>query len=132
VNELELSEIQEVEFVLRPRLDGRCLLLTLSGSADGQVESVLAQFFRCLHAEALRLGVREVIVDMHRLEFMNSSCFKGFIVWIDAASSSHVLDRYRIRLRSNASFHWQARSLDALRRMAPSIIDIECIEEALP
>jgi len=132
VSELELAEIQEAEFVLRPRLDGRCLHLVLSGSADGQVESILIQFFRRLHAEALRLGVREVVVDLQRLDFMNSSCFKGFIVWIDAASSAHVLDRYRIRLRSNTSFHWQVRSLDALRRMAPSIIDVESIAEAVP
>jgi len=85
--------------------------------------ALLSDYLKQVHVEALRLAVAEVSCDLQQLAFMNSSCFKSFVVWIDTVKNSPV--RYQIAFKTNPNLHWQRRSLEALRRLAANIVTIE-------
>jgi hypothetical protein len=55
--------------------------------------------------------------------FMNSSCFKAFVTWIDSVKTDSR--QYRIVLLANSELHWQRRSLEALRRLAIGVVSVE-------
>ncbi len=110
-------------FEVTPTLVDRTLSLAFSGSGDMNAIALLSDYLKQVHAEALRLAVAEVSCDLQRLVFMNSSCFKSFVVWIDTVKNAPV--RYQIAFKTNPNMHWQRRSLEALRRLAANIVTIE-------
>jgi hypothetical protein len=61
--------------------------------------------------------------DFRRLGFMNSSCFKSFVVWIDTVKNAPIA--YKISFLTDPNLHWQRRSLEALRRLAVNVVSIE-------
>ena len=73
----------------------------------------------------MRLGVRQVVVDVTRLEFMNSSCFKSIVAWLTDIMELPEPQQYRIKFKSNPDTLWQRRSLHALRSYALMIVRIE-------
>ena len=110
-------------FEISPKLVDRTLNLAFSGSGDMNAIALLSDYLKQVHVEALRLAVAEVSCDLQQLAFMNSSCFKSFVVWIDTVKNSPV--RYQIAFKTNPNLHWQRRSLEALRRLAANIVTIE-------
>ena len=99
------------------------LQLKLKGNADIRVMFPLETMMNALEQEISRLGIREVVVDLRELEFMNSSCFKTFVTWISAALDSP--SPYKVTFRSNQTMLWQRRSLHALSAFATDLIAIE-------
>ncbi len=93
---------------------GDIVSLSFSGNADGRADSALESFLHELHAELTTEAVRQVDVDIRSLEFMNSSCFKGFITWIVQVRRMKPESRYRIRFLSTSKYPWQKRSLHAI------------------
>lgn len=88
--------------------------VVLQGSADVLAEAALAALVGRIDEEVRRVGLREVVVDICGLEFMNSSCFKSVISWLLAVRRLPDGARYTMRLRVDASVYWQRRSLTAL------------------
>ena len=99
--------------------------LTVAFTCTGDVAAIelLADYLKRLHVEAERLLVIEVTCDFRQLSFMNSSCFKAFVVWIDTVKNA--ARSYRIRFLTDPEMHWQRRSLEALRRLAIQIVTLE-------
>lgn len=120
-----LSTLDRDGFVLKPWLVGTTLHVVFSGCADNEAQPILPDYFKLLHAEALRLAVAEVVMDIHGLYFINSSCFKALVTWIDLLNGSPATDRYRIRFLKDANLRWQARSFDALHRMCVAHVTVE-------
>ncbi|MET0791061.1 MAG: hypothetical protein ABW061_06025, partial [Polyangiaceae bacterium] len=110
-------------FEALPTLNGKVLGIAFTGTGDMNATALLAEYLKQLHLEALRLNIAEVSCDLHKLVFMNSSCFKSFVVWIDTVKTSPV--RYQIAFKTNPNLPWQRRSLEALRRLAANIVTIE-------
>jgi hypothetical protein len=123
VSELLLGPVVTPVFALQPHLEGDRLLIDFSGTGDMSAIEELAAFLKRVHVEAQRLGVSEVSCDLRQLSFMNSSCFKSFVTWIDAVKTD--TRHYRIVLVANPDLHWQRRSLEALRRLAIGIVSVE-------
>lgn len=121
---LGLAPLVHSGFALAPDLTDRTLSIKFSGNGDMGAVAALAAYLKLVHKEALRLGVTEVKFDLRELYFMNSSCFKSFVSWIDSVSRLEKKG-YGIRFVANAQQHWQRRSLEALRRMADSVVSIE-------
>ena len=120
---LSLGALAGDGFQAAPSLaDGR-LALRFSGNGDMNAISPLSLYLKQVHDEALRLGVSEVSCDLQQLVFMNSSCFKSFVVWIDTVKNA--AHPYKIRFLTDPNLHWQRRSLEALRRLAANIVTIE-------
>jgi hypothetical protein len=121
---LGIETVNKPGFSLTPSLVDGNLAIKFSGNADMAAMSTLAVYLRSVHGEAMQLGVREVTVDLTELYFMNSSCFKSFVTWIEAASSAGA-SAYRIKFLANPKLHWQRRSLEALRCLADDIVTVQ-------
>lgn len=99
--------------------------LVLSGNADMEMLSVLGSFLAELHKKLRARRVASVRVDFRDLYFMNSSCFKSFIVWIASIKKLDVPDSYLVRFVTNPAFRWQARNIEAMQEFAPHVVVIE-------
>jgi hypothetical protein len=110
-------------FSCAPAVDGATLRLTFVGTGDVAAVALLADYLERVHVEALRLPLREVICDVRELSFMNSSCFKSFVVWIDRVKN--LAQPYQIRFVTEPRMQWQRRSLEALRRLATGVVSLE-------
>jgi hypothetical protein len=122
VSALELAVVGD-QFQAIAELEGPRLSIAFSGSGDLNAIELLAGYLIRVHEEALRLAVREVRCDFRKLGFMNSSCFKSFVVWIDTVKNAPT--GYKISFLTDPNIHWQRRSLEALRRLATNIVSIE-------
>jgi hypothetical protein len=125
MSELSLTAVGGEAFQVTPTLVDFNLRLVFTGSGDMHATSVVNDYLKLVHEEALRLGLAQVSCDFKQLTFMNSSCFKSFVVWIDTVKTSEV--RYQIAFLTNPSLPWQRRSLEALRRLAANLVTIETI-----
>ena len=117
--------MQTKHFDARLARGATSLTLSLSGMADLGVQSEFQTFVQEVDAEALRLHVNEVILEMTKLSFMNSTCFKYLCSWLGRVDGRKPQERYRFRLLSSNKQHWQRRSLHALRGFAPDLVEID-------
>ena len=69
--------------------------------------------------------VAEVVVDLRRLEFMNSSCLKTLVTWLNNVRQRPPAQQYLIRFLRDRAAYWQERSLSALKAFAPAIVELE-------
>ena len=99
--------------------------LRLKGNADTRAMQALDVMLKLLHAQVLEARIKEVVVDLRELEFMNSSCFKAFVSWLSDLQEVAPERQYRIRILSDAGKHWQRRSLGALSCFAVDLIRVE-------
>ena len=97
----------------------------LSGSAEIPAAAVFASLVHALHEQAQSLEVTTVTIDFTNLEFMNSSCFKSLVSWVNDITELPETKRYKIRFRTNAGIPWQRRSLHALKTMATDLVTVE-------
>lgn len=98
--------------------------VTFKGTADSRVDSELESYLGRIHAALLKEPAAQVDVDIRGLEFMNSSCFKGFITWIVQVRRMDPSNRYRIRFLSTPKHPWQKRSLHAISYFGGDLIMI--------
>lgn len=120
---LMVEPVEVSGFSVTPVLADDKLVVSFNGTGDVTAVELLSGYLKRLHREAQRLGVREVRCDFRKLTFMNSSCFKAFVVWIDTVKTSD--HGYRICFVTDSGMHWQRRSLEALRRLATTVVSIE-------
>jgi hypothetical protein len=120
---LQLEAVDAPGFGCIPRFDEGTLTVSFNGTGDAAAIELLGSYLKLLHAEAERLAVDEVTCDFRKLSFMNSSCFKAFVLWIDTVKNA--TRAYRIRFLTDPDMHWQRRSLEALRRLATNVVSVE-------
>lgn len=112
-------------FAAEARTDGPILIVRMTGSAETPAAAELGRFVERVHAEVLRRGVPEVVVDLRDLEFMNSSCLKALVSWLAKLQDLESNRQYRIRFQSDPQKHWQRRSLNALACFAVDLVRVE-------
>lgn len=96
------------------------LHIVFDGSADMRVQNDLSAWVFKIHDDLRRTRVANVTLNMQKLEFLSSGCFKGLCTWIRL-----MLERgtdYKLTIVMNPAYHWQSRSLDALRMLAPDLV----------
>jgi len=125
MSELSLTAVGGSAFQVTPTLVDFSLRLVFTGSGDMNATVVVNEYLKLVHEEEIRLGLAQVSCDFKQLTFMNSSCFKSFVVWIDTVKNSEI--RYQIAFLTNPNLPWQRRSLEALRRLAANLVTIETI-----
>lgn len=123
-NATGIQPISDLEFSAEAALNGGALGLKLVGNADLNVKAQLDRFMASVHDQAVALKVREVAVDLRRLEFMNSSCLKSFVWWISTVQDIAEAP-YRITFLSSPSMYWQRRSLNALACLATDLVSVQ-------
>ena len=118
-----LEPLVTPSFGCTPTLARQKLAIEFTGSGDMNAMVPLSDYLKQVHDAAILQGLLEVSCDFRKLTFMNSSCFKAFVVWID--SVKNLAAPYKIRFLTDPNIHWQRRSLEALRRLAIQIVTLE-------
>jgi hypothetical protein len=121
---LGLVPLDQGGFSMTPSVRAEVLVVKVCGNGDMSAIEALGRYLKQLHSEALHLAAAEVELDLLELYFMNSSCLKALVSWIDSVENAGKA-LYRIRFRTNPKLLWQRRSLEALRRLAPELVRIE-------
>ncbi len=107
------------------RLDGKQLVVELIGNADHRTSDQMRDLCAQLHTAAMESSVTAAVIDMRKLEFMNSSCFKSLVTWVSDIQDLEPARRYKIRTLSNPAIPWQKRSLQSLQYFAVDLVSIE-------
>ena len=105
-------------------VDGQ-LSVVFAGSADSRSQSAVEELLGKVHSEAMRLKLPEVAVDFRECDFVNSSCFKAFVVWLEQIQELEAAEQYKLRFFSDDTKAWQRRSLQALSCFAIELVHIE-------
>ena len=108
---------------LSARFEGHAVLVKLSGNLEST--GLLGGYLKQLHAEALRLGADQVVIDCDELYFMSAACVKCLSAWIEKVGQTEAAYRYKIKLRANPNFLWQGRTFESLRRYGPNHVIVE-------
>jgi len=104
---------------------GDVITLILSGTADSTTRDEFADMVADVHSLASGKHASEVCVDLRDLEFMNSSCLKSLVSWVQYIRDLSAEQRYQLRLVSNPERRWQRRSLAALSCFAVDLVTIQ-------
>lgn len=120
-----VDPVRDLDFTADAIMNARELRVCLSGNADLNVKTHLDRFLRDVHDVARGERVEEVSVDVRGLEFMNSSCLKAFVWWINGVQDELPGTQYRIVFLSSPSMYWQRRSLNALACLASDIVSVQ-------
>ena len=86
---------------------------------------LLNPFVDAVHDVIAASGPGVVTVDLHELEFCNSSGFKAFIYWIQRLQELPEPAQYRLRFLLSPTRRWQRTSLLALTCFAPSKVELQ-------
>jgi hypothetical protein len=120
----EVVNVKGDDFAASAHHEGNAIHASLKGNADYAALDSLDVLLDRVHSEARRRAVEEVSVDLRSLEFMNSSCFKSFVSWINNIQELDADKQYKVRFLSNPNMHWQKRSLHSLRCFAVELISV--------
>jgi hypothetical protein len=120
---LDLGPLVRDGFALSPRLEETGLVVQFSGNGDMTAVEALGAYLKLVHRSAVELKVARVAFDFSSLYFMNSSCFKAFVSLIDTVERTSPR-AYAVCFLTNPRIHWQRRSLEALRYLAPKVVEV--------
>lgn len=120
----EVVNVKGDDFAAAANVEGQTIQAWLKGNADYAALDALDMLLERVHAEARRGGVKETVIDLRSLEFMNSSCFKSFVSWITNIQEMDAAKQYKVKFLSNPQMHWQKRSLHSLRCFAVELISV--------
>jgi hypothetical protein len=104
---------------------GRTLAIELVGTADLEARQALYNWFREVHDEAQAAGCTGVELNLHQLEFMSSMCVNVLLGWLVSIMDLPLDKQYGVRLLWDRQQLWQRRSVHALRRFAPRIVETD-------
>jgi hypothetical protein len=124
MSELAEMAIDKESFALSGRVEGSEAVVTMRGHADTRHKPDLDRFLGAVASEAARLSLRRVRFDLSRVEFMSSSCIKGFVNWIGQLQALPPDRQYRIAFISDPAAQWQRRTLQALLVIGGDLIEL--------
>lgn len=93
------------------------------GTASQREVVTLDTFFSSLVRAATTANATAVSLDLRDLHYMNSSHFKLLVSLVSRLKKSG--SPIALRLKANETYHWQKRSLPALKHLADDIVTIE-------
>jgi hypothetical protein len=92
----------------------------ISGTASQREVATLDGFFAALVGAATTGTATTLTIDLRDLHYMNSSHFKLLVSLVGRLKKSGA--PVVLRLRTNEAYHWQKRSLPALKHLADDLI----------
>jgi anti-anti-sigma factor len=124
ITTVSVTPIASNEFNAGTKREDTLLRVSLSGHADVGAKGALDGFVAEVDREASS-GVTEVVVDLRSLAFMNSSCLKTLVTWLNNVRQRPASAQYLVRFLQDRTAYWQERSLAALKAFAPAIVQVE-------
>jgi hypothetical protein len=110
--------------------DDGVVFMVFAGVADLPHRDDLCRLLEAVHQTARSRGAQEVVADLSGLEFMNASCFRALVGWVNLVQELLDDNPYRIRFRYSSGHPWQQRSIHALKCFATELISLERVPEA--
>jgi hypothetical protein len=127
VGATRIAEFTEEKLKGEADLDGADIHARLSGTASQREVVTLDTFLGVIVREATRGApdgaVTTVWLDLRDLHYMNSSHFKLLVSLVSKLKKSGL--PLGLRLKTNETYHWQKRSLPALKHLADDLVSIE-------
>jgi hypothetical protein len=121
---LDEVAVEKGTFALGGHIDESEAVVAMSGHAETRHKPELDLFLTTVASEAVRLGLRRVRFDLSRVEFMSSSCIKGFVSWIGQLQRLPADRQYRIAFVADPAAHWQRRTVHALMVIGGDLVEI--------
>jgi hypothetical protein len=121
---LQIKPIHHATFDAEAVLDRSEIAVRFSGTADLSVKDIMDRFLIDVHAEAARMDVKSVSVDVSGLEFINSSCLMAIVTWITTVQAM-VNRRYQIAFHFKAVRDWHRRSFDVLTQLGEDVVTVQ-------
>lgn len=125
MSQFNLDPFSTEELKITPSRDADTISIVVDGSATAYRPEALRAYLQRLHGECIRLAIREVIVDLRGLEFMNSASFSTFIDWLVTLQEEDLSRQYSVRYLSSPEHRWQRRTLQALQCLAVNLVSID-------
>ena len=113
-----------VGLTLQTEVRSESVVVVMAGMSDEPDATAVTEYLVRAHALALMQNVSEFIVDVRFLRFVNSCFLKALISWLGRISSG-ASGVCPVRFRADQSIDWQRRSLDAIRRLAPALVQVD-------
>jgi hypothetical protein len=85
----------------------------------------LMSYLRAIHDAALQDDLKELVVDITGLTFVNSSSIRLFVDWTTWLKEVPAGRRYRLKFRTSRQITWQKACFSALAVLADSVISVE-------
>jgi anti-anti-sigma regulatory factor len=104
-------------------LEERKLILKLSGTFDMTSAATLQLYLEQVQAEARKLALLELVIDVVEVYYLGSSCIKAFITL--TVGLQHGTAGMLLRILTNPRLDWQERAFSVLARIAPERVTVE-------
>lgn len=97
------------------QLRGEGDTVLISGNIDSQAPSkFLMPFFKDVHNEVISKNIKEIKLDIRKLNFLNSSGIKELVDWILKLDTLPEEQKYVITILTNPELLWQESSISTL------------------
>jgi hypothetical protein len=118
-----VDDILGPEFSTKSLVQGDRVAVQLIGCLDLDAAPVLRHFLSQFTRRIQAGEVLEFEFDIEQLYLLSSSAISHFAIWLkDLKAAERVR---RVKFRTNPNLAWQRRSLDALRRLAQPLVNVE-------
>lgn len=106
--------------------DSSGISLFLKGDIDMRDTSIeFLPYLLRVHEAVIKNGIKNIMLDLTGLTFMNSNGIKSLINWIMKAGEMPQNQRYTIHIIANSNIAWQESTLPVLRKLFPDFIVID-------
>jgi hypothetical protein len=120
----ELEPLEYEELRVEPRPDDGTLHFDGIASMRSPME-VLGPYLKKVHQAASQSEeIEELTLDIRELRFMNSSCIRVLIDWIEWIRSEPEARQYVLHFRSSPRVPWQRTTLTALQVMSAELVKV--------
>ncbi len=123
VTELDIVATEPDRLEARGYEGAEMIVVQLSGVAETPDRPQLSLLLKKVHSEAMLRKVKLVSIEIGRLTFMNSNCFKDFVAWISLVQDLEL--QYKVRFKTNPAIRWQKGSLHTLMSFGHDIVSFE-------
>lgn len=120
MSEQNLTHAHIGDLKIQPVYAADRLEVALRGSAEPESVAELGRYLQAVAAEAARLKLPLLVLDVRELGFISSSGLKAMVVLLSETQKAGQ----RVRFRSQPSHHWQSVSLAALASFARNTVEI--------
>jgi len=105
---------------LAARLEGGRLVLEGTMATQNPAADV-GPFFKALHEAIVRDRLPEMVVDVTKLTFVNSSAIRLFVDWTTWIRKEEG-SPYTLSFLTNPALTWQKTTFPVLKNLAPSVV----------
>lgn len=126
---IEIDDIKFHNYIVSTVCSVSEIKIEVEGSIDdAHPDEILIPFFDNIHDIALKYSVKNIVIDVYKLRFINSNGLKSFIYWILKTRTLKSDEVYSLNLVCAKKYHWQYGNFKILEAISPNFFKISIIE----